>query len=166
MRAYELEDQDEAFEIIISGVPDEVVQSGGLMLTEGRWQASAVNNLFVRIDVADDRLNQKRHVHVANEKHVSAKNQQVAWNEDGTRHDKRSFNVKHGARANYQDAARAALGLPPTTILEAVQPDQAAESQLLLESDRNPAPPMFRYRESLVETSARILRKNRQARPK
>lgn len=166
MRAHEFEDQDEAFEIIISGLPDEVVERAGLILTEGRWQPSAVKNLFVRIDAADDRLKQQRHVHVANEKHLRAKNQQAAWNADGTRHDKISFNVKHGDRASYQDAARAALGLPKNTTLEALQPDQAAKSLLLLESDQEPAPPMFLYRETLVQTAARILNLSRRVQQK
>lgn len=93
-----------------------------LPIVESQWRPSQSRGLLVRIDPPDPRIKQQRHVHVAREKHTSAKNMQVSWNADGSRHDNKTFNVGLGSQAAYQDAARAALALKPGVTLEWLNP--------------------------------------------
>ena len=65
-------------------------------LTEGRWEPAGYKDFMIRVDPVRPETKEQRHVHIARQKHTSAKNQQVAWNEDGSRHDKKSFNASLG----------------------------------------------------------------------
>ena len=112
-----------SFPYLIVEVDETLLRAGGLPLDEAsRWRPSSVSGLFYRIDPEDPALRQKRHVHIAAAKHISAKAKQVSWNDDGGRHDRHSFNDAFGARADYRAVARATLRLPPATILEWVEP--------------------------------------------
>jgi len=44
----------------------------------------------------DPRFKQNRHVHIARKKHTNTKTKQVSWNDDGSRHDKKTFNSNLG----------------------------------------------------------------------
>lgn len=79
-------------------------------LNEEKWQESKNKNYWLRIDAPTDHT-QQRHVHIAQKKHLSTKNKQVAWNIDGSRHDKKSFNTK---------IAKDALGLVDDLILKSL----------------------------------------------
>jgi hypothetical protein len=115
------------FPYLLIEIDSDLLASTGLKIDEAsRWTQSAVKGLVYRIDPERLELRQKRHVHVASQKHTSAKNKQVSWNDDGSRHDRHSFNDKLGRQVDYRNVARAALGLSASTILEAVQPSRAA----------------------------------------
>lgn len=129
------------FPYLLIEIDGELLCAAGLPLNEARsWRPSSVKGLMYRIDPADEKLNQKRHVHVAASKHTAAKGKQVSWNDDGGRHDRHSFNAKLGTRVNYRDAARAALNLPGEFILESIEPPEAEELIHLSESLLGNAP--------------------------
>jgi len=71
-----------------------------------------------RVDAENPALHLQRHVHVARSKHINTKNMQVAWNQDGTKHDSKSFNSKIGALNAVQSIAQQALGLSDKVKLE------------------------------------------------
>lgn len=122
------------FPYLMLEIDDELLRAVGLPLDEGGgWRDSRVHGLKYRVDSARPQMNQKRHVHVAAAKHTSAKLKQVSWDDEGGRHDRHSFNDKFGARGDYQKVARVALGLPPETILEWVEPARAGRIVTLLE---------------------------------
>jgi hypothetical protein len=110
--------------IPFSDVPEKAI------LNEGRWVESGKKDWMIRVDAEDPSIPLQRHVHIAREKHMSAKNQQASWNQDRSRHDKGSFNADVGSLAVVQDLARAALGLDPTAILEHI----VSPGNVLLES--------------------------------
>jgi hypothetical protein len=89
-------------------------------IVEGQWMPSKVKGLWVRVDPARPEIHLPRHVHVAQAKHIKAKDMQASWDIYGRRHDGHRFSDKFGARNNVQNAARQALGLPATTKLESV----------------------------------------------
>jgi hypothetical protein len=59
-----------------------------------------------------------RHTHVCRSKHIRAKNKQVSWNVDGTRHDWSSFDAGMSAIETAREIARQVLKLPSSVILE------------------------------------------------
>ena len=106
------------------------------LLNEGQWRSSGLTGWMVRVDPERPEMHQQRHVHVAQETSTTAKTQQAAWNQDGSRHDRYAFNDKVGGKSAVQDAARKALGLPKHSFLEEVEgtDEVLMERQLLLES--------------------------------
>jgi hypothetical protein len=123
------------FPYLLLEVDEELLVAAGLQLNERTdWRPSNVKGLVYRIDPARPAMHQKRHVHVAAREHVAAKNKQVSWNDDGGRHDRHSFNDKFGKRTDYRMVARAALKLPPQTVLEWVEPTRAGGLKTLVES--------------------------------
>ena len=115
--------------IIIVEIPEKLLIELNL-LTEGRWTQSKINGWSYRVDAANPSILTLRHVHVAKTKHINSKNQQASWNDDGSRHDKKSFNQKVGATSAAQTIARDALGLSDKIILEAIE----ASNGILLEA--------------------------------
>lgn len=59
----------------------------------------------------------QRHVHIARDKYITTK-QQVAWNQNGSRHDRKSFNPNLSGIEAAKDIARNALDLPSDIALE------------------------------------------------
>lgn len=104
-------------------IPETRVPAAGL-LNEGRWVESGKADWMLRVDAANPAIPLQRHVHIARAKHVSAKGEQASWNEDGTRHDKGSFNTSVGSQKVVKDLARSALGLSAGAILEQRVPPQ------------------------------------------
>jgi hypothetical protein len=103
-------------------------------LNESWWEPSSERGYCQRVDKAHfdhDRL----HVHLAQQKHINAKNKQVSWNDDGTRHDRSTFNVNMVGMERAKRAARNALGLPKDAYLECLSVPY--EGELLLESVEN-----------------------------
>lgn len=92
-----------------------------LLVFEGQWINSNKKGDQIRIDKPTDHT-QKLHVHIAKNKHINAKTQQVAWNDDGTRHDKKTFNTKLGSSPKVQQIAKQALNLDDDIILEMYTP--------------------------------------------
>ncbi len=98
-------------------IAEELVPRGAL-LNEGKWVNSEKKDYMQRVDPENPSMNQKRHVHVAKAKHISNKNMQASWNDDGTRHDKKTFNSTIGSISTVQNIARQALGLESDIMLE------------------------------------------------
>jgi hypothetical protein len=113
-------------EYVIVKVPVNLIDPREL-LNEGKWRPSGKPGWMQRIDAENPSIPLQRHVHVAKSNHVSSKTQQAAWNEDGTRHDKKTFNDKVGSLDAARSIARAALKLGDDVILE-----QIGEAQRLL----------------------------------
>lgn len=87
---------------------------------ESIWMPSGNKDWMYRVDPEDPRIPLQRHIHIAKSKHTSAKNMQVSWNADGTRHDKSSFNTSVGSTERVRDIARSVLGIPPNIVLESI----------------------------------------------
>jgi hypothetical protein len=101
------------------------------LISEGDWKPSSQKGYWQRLDTPKFDF-EKLHVHIAKQKHINAKNKQVAWNNDGTRHDKKSFNQNFNGMEKAKEIARKALGLPSDTLLENV--NNKSNGELLLES--------------------------------
>lgn len=74
---------------------------------------------------------EKLHVHIAKNKHVNTKTKQVAWNNDGTRHDKKAFNNNFTGLEKAKQIARKSLNLSADIVLEKIS--NVNTGQLLLE---------------------------------
>jgi hypothetical protein len=82
-----------------------------------------------RIDAEDPLIKQRRHVHIAKSKHMSSKNKQASWNDDGSKHDKKSFNSNVASLNIVQSIARDVLNLPSSIKLE----EASISAQLLVQ---------------------------------
>ena len=89
-----------------------------LLLNESRWVPSGYKDYMLRLDPENPSIPLQRHVHIAQKKHVSAKNKQASWNGDGSIHDRKTFNKQTANQKSVQDIARRALNLPQDTKLE------------------------------------------------
>ena len=112
------EPEENGIDYILIEIAEELIDEA--FLNEGKWQESKIKNYWLRVDSSTDNT-QQRHVHIANKKHLSTKNKQVSWNEDGSRHDKKSFNTKLASNKSVQKIARSALNLQDNVILESLQ---------------------------------------------
>jgi hypothetical protein len=70
-----------------------------------------------RVDPADPQRKIKRHVHISRKKHSKSKDKQVAWNDDGSRHDSSSFDDGMSGIEKARKIARDVLGVPNDTRL-------------------------------------------------
>jgi len=114
---------------LIVDIPESLLDNS-LLLLEGQWINSGKKGYQMRIDKPTD-YTQKLHVHIAKDKHINVKTQQVAWNDDGTRHDKKTFSTKLGSSPKVQQIAKKALNLDDNIILEMYTPTKLG---LILES--------------------------------
>lgn len=97
---------------------------------EGSWKE--IDSVWsARLDAADSKNNTKRHVHIAKTKHRASKSKQVSWNSDGSRHDKKTFDVTLGQSRKAQAIARKFLGLGESISLESKDSKQMVERPLL-----------------------------------
>jgi len=97
---------------------------------EGSWRE--IDSVWsARLDAEDPKNNSKCHVHIAKTKHRSSKGKQVSWNDDGSRHDKKTFNAKLGQSRKVQAIARKILGLGESISLESIDSKQVVERPLL-----------------------------------
>jgi len=102
-------------------------------LEEGKWLPSDEPGWMKRVEPTVGR-NGVRHAHVAKERDIRNKNKQVAWNDDRSQHDKKSFNKNLPGIETAREIARKALGLPDDTVLEHKELNKSAYLPLLLES--------------------------------
>jgi hypothetical protein len=103
-------------------------------LQESQWIESDVRGISYRIDPARPEMKQNRHIHIAPTNKLNAKNQQVAWNDNGTRHDKKTFNRELGSRRAIKDLAHRTLGLPAEIVLEYISANATGGRALLNEA--------------------------------
>ncbi|HGS5808137.1 DUF6367 family protein [Vibrio parahaemolyticus] len=87
-------------------------------LNEGRWNSSGKKDWMYRVDAANPSQKQQRHVHIARSKHTNSKNMQASWNQDGSKHDKKTFNSNIAQLNVVQSIAKDVLGLNSTVKLE------------------------------------------------
>lgn len=92
-------------------------QLGFAKIRTGQWVEADLPGYMVRVDNPHVE-GMKRHIHIARKKHTSAKGEQVSWNEDGTRHDKQSFNENFSGMVQAKEIARMVLGIPSETPLQ------------------------------------------------
>lgn len=104
------------------------------LLTEGQWAPSGIKDYWQRKDLPNFDY-QKLHVHIARQKHINTKTKQVSWNEDGTRHDRKSFNSNFNGMETAKQIARRALDLPDNFKLESFS--ERNKGQLIMESIEN-----------------------------
>ena len=103
---------------IVVEISNEVYSSSRLsQLNEGIWKDAHLKGYKVRVD-APHTPDGKRHIHIANSKHIHSKNKQVSWNDDLTRHDKKSFDQNFHGIEKAKKIAIKALGLDNNSILE------------------------------------------------
>lgn len=109
--------KEDGIDYFIVEVPEENIPQNAL-LNEGIWVDSGKKDYMQRVDASNPSIKQNRHVHIAKAKHTSNKNMQASWNDDGTKHDKKTFNSKIASISTVQDIAKQALGLPKDFKLE------------------------------------------------
>lgn len=102
------------------------------LLVESIWKPAGISDLWVRVDPERAEMNGLRHAHVAHAKHINATNKQVAWNNDGSRHDRGRFDNGFKGIEKAKSAVRIALNLPDDVQLEAMKSFESL-SDLLLE---------------------------------
>jgi hypothetical protein len=129
--------------MLLLEIPESALGQAAVPLREGAWRQSGVFGLWYRLDPAREDMKQKRHVHVAATKHIKNSDKQAAWNDDGSRHDRKRFNGKLGSQASYRNLARAALGLGDDIILEEFTPDHPQQLILLTEAEAAEARVVF-----------------------
>ena len=87
-------------------------------LEEGQWRDSKKKGWSQRLEPANPQMHGQRHVHIARTRYLNNKNQQVAWNINGSRHDKKTFNPNLSGIETAKRIARDALGLDDNVTLE------------------------------------------------
>ena len=107
----------EQIDEVIVEVPEEIL-SGLNLVMEGRWVDASRSGWSYRVDPENTSTLTQRHVHIAKSKHVSAKDMQASWNQDGTRHDKSTFNKSVGDKQFVRQLARDVLSIPDSVMLE------------------------------------------------
>ena len=100
------------------------------LVNESQWVETGRKNWMVRVDAEIPELKQMQHVHIARTQYIKSKNKQVAWNKDGTKHDKKSFNSKIGSIKLVQKIARDVLALDQNIKLEKINLSQKIVTKL------------------------------------
>jgi hypothetical protein len=126
-------------EYVIVQAPKHLIPNEAI-LNEGRWVPSGHKDYMMRVDAENPAIPLQRHVYIAQAKHVSSKNMQVAWNSDGSIHDKKSFNHQMATNAAVQNIAKSALKISPEIKLEE---SQYLNGNLLIESINESNKPPF-----------------------
>jgi hypothetical protein len=104
------------------------------ILYEGNWTPSNVKDIWQRVDTPKFD-HEKRHIHLAHKKHINTKSKQVAWNDDGKRHDKKTFDVNFKGMETAKKIARDVLKIPDDKILELYTVND--KMNLIVESIKN-----------------------------
>ena len=124
----DLDAEKDPDEILIE-VTSEILKRCGLQITlESRWEHSGHKDWMYRVDPENPSIPLKRHIHIARSKHTSSKGMQASWNDDGSRHDRGSFNTSVGDTARVREIARSVLSLPPNVTLESAGSSRAGAS--------------------------------------
>jgi hypothetical protein len=120
---------------IVVLIPSAVfVRSGLARLEEGVWKPAPEPGYEYRIDPENPGTRTMRHVHIAPRGYRDA-GHQIAWNVDGTRHDRSSTGSNFRAIKTAHRIARAVLNLPDDVVLEqATAADIATGAMRLIES--------------------------------
>ncbi|MFZ4589704.1 MAG: DUF6367 family protein [Ignavibacteria bacterium] len=101
------------------------------LLAEGIWQKTNCKDYWKRLDRPKNDF-EFLHVHISHAKHITSKNKQVAWNNDGARHDRKSFDSHFKGMQTAKEIARKELNIPPDVQLENIF--VKGKNKLLLET--------------------------------
>lgn len=112
------QEKEESMHIIV--LPENYTNKEIELLTEGRWEPSGIKDFWHRLDKPHFDF-ENSHIHIAHQKHINTKSQQVSWNDDGTRHDKKSFNNKFSGIVTAKQIARDVLKLGDDIVLENIK---------------------------------------------
>ena len=85
-------------------------------------------NWTYRIDKEDSTKKAKRHIHVCHKKHKSAKEMQVSWNIDGSRHDKKTFHENIVGMNTAKEIASKHLRIPIGSLQLIIKIDYPADN--------------------------------------
>ncbi|WP_147484453.1 DUF6367 family protein [Burkholderia pseudomallei] len=89
--------------------------SSHILALEGRWERSDIPGWEYRLDYNQPTHPAQRHVHIRKE---GANGREVSWNDNGTRHDKHSFDDRLAAKKQAQAIARSVLKISINIALE------------------------------------------------
>lgn len=112
------EEKREPNEISVLLSKEALSRCGLSIVQESIWIDSGYKDWMYRVDPENPNIPQKRHIHIAKSKHTSSKNMQASWNDDGTRHDRKSFNTNVGSADRVREIARNVLKIGPEITLE------------------------------------------------
>lgn len=112
-----------------------------LILQEGLWKSEG--EYYYRIDAEKPEKNINRHIHIAHKKNLRNKNKQVAWNESGKRHDKKTFDDNFEGLNVAKKIAKKELGLSDDIKLERID---NVSNDLITESINNNTPNQVIYK--------------------
>lgn len=124
----DLDTENDPDEILVELTLDALKRCGLQLALESRWEPSGYKDWMYRVDPENPSIPLKRHIHIAKSKHTSSKNMQASWNDDGSRHDKGSFNTSVGDTARVREIARNVLRLPPNITLESADSSRVGVS--------------------------------------
>ena len=113
-----LEEKREPDEISVLLSEEALSRCGLSIIQESIWIDSGYKDWKYRVDPENPNIPQKRHIHIAKSKHTASKNMQASWNDDGTRHDRKSFNTNVGSTDRVREIARNVLKIGPEITLE------------------------------------------------
>lgn len=102
-----------------------------VLLAESMWKDAPIKGYSYRLDPANPNIPVRRHVTIAHSQQTSAKNKQVSWNDDGSRHDRGTFDTNFHGINKAKEIARQVLRLPRDVKLEHLH--SPADAILLLE---------------------------------
>ena len=124
----DLDAENDPDEILVELTSDALKRCNLQLALESIWVSSGHKDWMYRVDPPNPSIPLKRHVHIAKSKHTSSKSMQASWNDDGSRHDKGSFNTSVGDTARVREIARTVLQLPPNVTLEGAGSSRAGAS--------------------------------------
>lgn len=129
LEKYEERREPDDISVLLS---NEALSRCGLSIVqESIWIDSGHKGWMYRVDPENPNIPQKRHIHISKSKHTSSKNMQASWNDDGTRHDRSSFNTNVGSVDRVREIARNVLKIGPEIALENYS--NAPSRQMLIE---------------------------------
>lgn len=122
---------EEAVDYIVIQAPEGISRLvEKAVLNEGLWVEAGVKDWMLRVDPKSPAISLQRHVHITRKKHINSNKMQASWNQDGTRHDKSTFNSTVGSQSSVQDISRKALGVGVEVVFE----EMSRVDQLICES--------------------------------
>lgn len=80
-------------------------------LKPGKWMRSGMNDYLYRVEVPQSRI-QKWQIHIARAKYINTPASELSWKQDGTNHDRKTFNSNKNELETAIRVARGVLNLP------------------------------------------------------
>ena len=90
-------------------------------IQESAWVVAPTSDWSYRLDPIKPEMKQQRHVHIAKTKWTNAKTNQYSWNQNGTRHDRKTFCKSEKGVVTAKQIASDVLGVS-VSVLESTSP--------------------------------------------